>query len=83
LAYYLKGRYAAAIEEAELNLRRTESAHFTRVVLAAAFAQENHADDVTRVVAAVHRLDPAFDPQEFGSAGRARLSTILSPSGSP
>jgi len=67
LAYYLKGRYAAAIEEAELNLRRTESANFTRVVLAAAYAQENHADDVARVVAAVHRLDPAFDPQEFGS----------------
>jgi adenylate cyclase len=67
LAYYLKGRYAAAIEEAELNLRRTESANFTRVVLAAAYAQEKRADEVARVVAAVHRLDPAFDPQEFGS----------------
>src|SRR5262245_8780880 len=67
LAYYLKGRYAAAIEEAELNLRRTEGANFTRVVLAAAYAQENRAGDLARVVAAVHRLDPAFDPQEFGS----------------
>jgi adenylate cyclase len=67
LAYYLKGQYAAAIEEAELNLRRTESANFTRVVLAAAYAQENQADDVARVVAAVHHLDPAFDPQEFGN----------------
>jgi adenylate cyclase len=67
LAYYLKGRYAAAIDEAELNLRRTEGAKFTRVVLAAAYAQENRADDVARVVAAVHRFDPAFDPQEFGS----------------
>ena len=67
LAYYLKGRYAAAIDEAELNLRRTEGAKFTRVVLAAAYAQENRADDVARVVAAVHLLDPAFDPQEFGS----------------
>ncbi len=67
LAYYLKGRYTAAIEEAELNLRRTEGANFTRVVLAAAYAQENRAEDVARVVAAVHRLDPAFDPQEFGS----------------
>jgi TolB-like protein/DNA-binding winged helix-turn-helix (wHTH) protein/Flp pilus assembly protein TadD len=67
LAYYLRGRYAAAIEEAELNLRRTEGANFTRVVLAAAYAQKNRADDLARVVAAVHRLDPAFDPQEFGS----------------
>ena len=67
LAYYLKGRYAQAIEEAELNLRRTEGANFTRVVLAASYAQESRAKDVARVVAAVHRLDPAFDPQEFGS----------------
>jgi TolB-like protein/DNA-binding winged helix-turn-helix (wHTH) protein/cytochrome c-type biogenesis protein CcmH/NrfG len=67
LAYYLKGRYAAAIEEAELNLRRTEGANFSRVVLAAAYAQDNRAEDVARVVAAVHRLDPAFDPREFGS----------------
>lgn len=67
LAYYLKGRYAAAIEEAELNLRRTEGANFTRVVLAAAYAQENRGEDAARVAAAVHRLDPAFDPQEFGS----------------
>jgi adenylate cyclase len=67
LAYYLKGRYEAAIEEAELNLRRTEAATFSRIVLAAAYAQESRADDVARVVAGVHRLDPAFDPQEFGS----------------
>ena len=67
LAYYLKGRYAAAIEEAELNLRRTEGANFTRVVLAACYAQENRAEDVARVVAVVRRLDPMFDPQEFGS----------------
>jgi adenylate cyclase len=60
LANYLRGRYAAAIEEAELNLRRTEGANFTRVVLAAAYAQQNRADDLARVVAAVHRLDPAF-----------------------
>jgi adenylate cyclase len=67
LAYYLKGRYGEAIEEAELNIRRTEGANFTRIVLAAAYAQENRADDVARIVAAVRRLDPAFDPQEFGS----------------
>jgi adenylate cyclase len=67
LAYYMKGRYAEAIEEAEINLRRTEGANFTRIVLAAAYAQENRADDVAHVVAAVHRLDAAFDPQDFGS----------------
>jgi adenylate cyclase len=67
LAYYLKGRYEAAIEEAELNLRRSEGAIFSRIVLAAAYAQESRAEDVARVVAAVRRLDPGFDPQEFGT----------------
>jgi adenylate cyclase len=67
LAYYLKGRYEAAIQEAELNLRRTESASFSRIVLAAAYAEVNRTEDVTRVVAAVRRFDPTFEPQAFGT----------------
>jgi adenylate cyclase len=67
LAYYLKRRYDAAIEEAELNLRRTEGANFSRILLAAAYAQHDQAADAARVVTAIRRLDPAFDPQEFGT----------------
>jgi adenylate cyclase len=67
LAYYLKDRYAEAIEEAELNLRRTESASFSRIVLAAAYAQINQTEDVARVVAAVRRFDPTFDAPAFGT----------------
>jgi tetratricopeptide (TPR) repeat protein len=67
LAYYLQGRYDAAITEAELNLRRTEGASFSRVLLAAAYAQHGQAEDAARVVAAIRRLDPVFDPQDFGS----------------
>src|SRR5205807_6063229 len=67
LAYYLKGRYDAAIEEAELNLRRNEAANFSRVVLAAAYAQHDQAEDAARAVTAIRRLDPTFDPREFGS----------------
>jgi tetratricopeptide (TPR) repeat protein len=67
LAYYLKGRYDAAIEEAKVNLRRTEGASFSRVLLAAAYAQHGEAEEAARVVAAIRRLDPTFDPQEFGS----------------
>jgi adenylate cyclase len=67
LAYYLKGRYDAAIEQAELNLRRTESANFSRIVLASAYAQANQSGNAARVVTAIHRLDPTFDPQDFGS----------------
>jgi adenylate cyclase len=67
LAYYLKGRYDAAVEQAELNLRENAGANFSRIVLAAAYAQQNRSNDVARVVAAVHRSDPTFDPQQFGS----------------
>jgi len=67
LAYYLKGRYEDAIEQAEFNLRKTESANFNRVVLAAAYAQMNRPDDVARTVATIRRTDPTFDPRSFGS----------------
>ena len=67
LAYYLKRRYDAAIEQAELNLRGTAGANFSRDVLAAAYAQNNQPDDAARVVAMIHRVDPSFDPRTFGS----------------
>ena len=67
LAYYLKGRYGAAIEQAEINLRRTDGVHFSRVVLAAAYAQHNRFEDAARVVTMVRRMDPTFDPHSFGS----------------
>jgi adenylate cyclase len=67
LGYYLKGRYDAAIEQAELNLRTTSSANFTRIVLAAAYAQQNRADDAASVVATIRRVDPTFDPRTFGN----------------
>ena len=36
-------------------------------MLAAAYAQQHKIDDVARVVATIHRVDPTFDPQEFGT----------------
>jgi TolB-like protein len=67
LAYYLKGRYDAAIEQAELNLRDTADADFSQVILAAAYAKADRAGDAARAAAAVRRLDPTFDPEEFGT----------------
>jgi adenylate cyclase len=67
LAYYLKGRYDAAVEQAALNLQQTEGANFSRVVLAAAYAEQNNDGEVARVVAAIRRLDPTFDARDFGS----------------
>lgn len=67
LAYYLKQRYDPAIEQAELNLRETAGANFSRVVLAAAYGETNRVDDAARVVATIRRSDPTFDAQEFGT----------------
>jgi TolB-like protein/DNA-binding winged helix-turn-helix (wHTH) protein/Tfp pilus assembly protein PilF len=67
LAYYLKQRYDAAAEQAELNLRRTEGANFSRIILAAADAQLNRTKETAQTVAAIRRLDPTFDAQEFGT----------------
>jgi adenylate cyclase len=67
LAYYLKGRYDAAIAQAEVNLRKTAAANFSRVVLAAAYAQNGQAEDAARVASAIHRFDATFDPQDFGT----------------
>lgn len=67
LAYYLKRRYDAAIEQSELNLRRIPDANFSRVVLAAAYAQLGQLENARREASAVHRLDPTFHLDGFGS----------------
>jgi tetratricopeptide (TPR) repeat protein len=67
LAYYLKRRYDAAIEQAELGIRKTEGAHFNHVVLAAAYAQQDRPDDAARIAAMIRRIDPTFDPEAFGN----------------
>lgn len=67
LGYYLKGRYEAAAEQTELNLRQIAGASSSRVLLAAAYAQLNRTGDTARVVAEIRRVDPTFDAQQFGT----------------
>jgi TolB-like protein/DNA-binding winged helix-turn-helix (wHTH) protein/Flp pilus assembly protein TadD len=67
VAYYLKQRYDAAAEQAKLNLRKAEDARFSYVVLAAAYAQLNRAEDAANVVATIRQVDPTFDARTFGS----------------
>jgi adenylate cyclase len=67
LAYYLKGRYAASIEQAELNQRKNADARFNRVILAAAYAQANRLADAARMVDSIRRADPTFDSATFGN----------------
>lgn len=67
LAYYLKRRYTAAIEQAELNLRENPRANFARIVLAASYAQLGRADEAARVAREIGHLNPSFDPATFGN----------------
>jgi tetratricopeptide (TPR) repeat protein len=67
LTYYLRGRYDAAIEQAKLNLRNAAGANFSRIVLAASYAELARSEDAAQVVAAIRRFDPTFDADEFGT----------------
>lgn len=67
LAYYLTRRYDAAIEQEEHTLGETAGANFSRVLLAAAYAEENRTEAAARTVNEIRRLDPTFDPEEFGT----------------
>lgn len=67
LAYYVKGRDDAAIDQAELNLRRTSDTAFNQVLMAAAHAQEGRTEEAARFAAVVRRMDPTFDAATFGS----------------
>jgi TolB-like protein/DNA-binding winged helix-turn-helix (wHTH) protein/Tfp pilus assembly protein PilF len=67
LAYYLKKRYDAAIDQARLNLVDSEEAHFSNVVLAASLAQLGRNDEAAVVVDTIRRTDPTFDASIYGS----------------
>ena len=67
LAYYLKGRYADCIEQAELNQRKNADARFNQVILAAAYAQANRQADAARMAEHILRTDPTFDAAAFGN----------------
>jgi adenylate cyclase len=67
LAYYLKLDYAAAIQQAELNLHKNPDARFNQAVLAAAYAQAGRGADAARVVGDIRRLDPTFDAAAYGN----------------
>lgn len=67
LAYYLDRRYDRAVGQLEMNLHSGAGANPTRVILAAAYARQDRAEDAAKMAATVRRSDPTFDPATFGS----------------
>jgi len=67
LAYFLDGQYAAAIEQAELNLRRTPEASINLAVLAASHAQSDNHAEAGRAAEEFRRRDPELRTLLFGT----------------
>jgi adenylate cyclase len=86
LAYYLTGKYGAAIELLARNLNETPDASYNGAVLAASYAQQGRSNEAARAVEMVRRFDPAFDADAFGTqlqtkADRDRLREGLRKAG--
>jgi tetratricopeptide (TPR) repeat protein len=67
LGYYLRERYDAATALLERNLSQSPTDSHNYVLLALIYAQQDRREDAARVVAAVRRLLPLFNPDSFGS----------------
>jgi tetratricopeptide (TPR) repeat protein len=67
LAYYLDGQYARAIDQGELNVRKTPEASFNLAVLAAAYARSDKLEEARRQAAELRRRDPTFNALLFGN----------------
>ena len=67
LAYYLKRRYDAAIEQAELNLRKTAGREFQPRRAGGRLCAAEPAEDAARVVAMIHRWTRRSIRRTFGS----------------
>ena len=60
LAYYLKERYPDAVAVLERNVARRPEQVWDYLLLAAAYAQMDHAKEAARAADMVRRLDPFF-----------------------
>jgi adenylate cyclase len=67
MAHYIKGRYEAAIRQAELTIDKTGVSHFSHVLMAAAYAQLDRFDEVSHAVKLIRLTDPTFDAAKFGT----------------
>jgi adenylate cyclase len=67
LAYFLKGRYDAAIAEAQAIIAETPDANFARAVLVASYAELGRTEDAARAAAELRRSDPTFNATTFGN----------------
>jgi adenylate cyclase len=70
IAYYLKADYGRASYILEQGLTKRPDFSGYHIALAAAYARLGRKDDAARQVAAVHRVDPFFKVESFGTGFR-------------
>lgn len=71
LAFYLENRYEDAIAVSKQALRRNPEVVISYIVLAAAFAKADLAEEADRAAKNVLRLDPFFEVDSFGTQFRS------------
>lgn len=87
LAYFMAGRYDAAIRTLERHVRQfRDRPDDSMAILAAAYAEAGRPEDAARAAAEVRRITPFFEVEVFGSlfrepADRERLHTALRKAG--
>jgi adenylate cyclase len=82
MAYFLAGRTADAARVMEQTVAREPGFTFAYVILAAAYSEAGKSEDATRAAASVHKLDPFFNSDSFGSLfrnpeHRAKIASAL------
>jgi adenylate cyclase len=82
MAYFLAGRTADAARLMEQTVAREPGFTFAYVILAAAYSEAGKSEDATRAAASVHKLDPFFNSDSFGSLfrnpeHRAKIASAL------
>ncbi len=70
IAYILADRSVDAIRTLERSLGRSNTDPFSNAILAAAYAQAGRQSDAIMQAAAVRRIDPRFETDDFGSLMR-------------
>ncbi len=70
IGYYLKDQYTKAIDVLEEGLSRNPDWPGTHIILAAAYAQSDRANDAEREAQEVLRRDPFFEVDNYGTVFR-------------
>jgi TolB-like protein/DNA-binding winged helix-turn-helix (wHTH) protein len=67
MAYYAAGRYGEALAHSEAMLGRHPTHSYTHAMRAAALSQLGRREDAALAAGEVRRLNPVFDPDNFGA----------------